>query len=1240
MVCRLRPLVLGGIWALVLAGVQSCATYAPKYASPQLLKTTQGEGAVRHQVFLIGDAGLSPLDSMNPALQRFRDRISRASENSTALFLGDNIYPAGMPDPDVDPAGFAEARSHLDAQLNTLGDFAGRPVFIPGNHDWYSDGLKGLKRQEKYVEDYLDRKDVFLPEDGCPLEVEELADDLVLITVDSKWYLARWDRTPSINDDCEIKSREVFLSELESEIKKYADRTILLAVHHPVFSYGEHGGEFTLRQQLYPSKTLGPLPVLGSLANLFRKTGGVSPEDLFNRRYQELRQRLQVMARYGERVLIVSGHEHTLQYIVEDGVTQIVSGAGAKKGATRLRGGSLFSSGSRGYAVLDLMEDGSAGVRFYGVDDAGKEELLFSGTALDPPYYPDPSAFRSQFPDSIRTSVYSQEETDKGRFYRKLWGERYRKYYSREVQVPTVRIDTLYGGLVPVRKGGGQQSKSLRLRHQSGKEYVMRAMRKQAEQNLQAMVFQNQYVMGLLKNTAPENLLEDIYTGAHPYAPYSLDVLMDSLGIYHTNPKLFYVPKQAALGKYNSDFGDELYMIEEHPSEGHERLASFGNTPEIESTRDLLEKLREDEKYSVDTDALIRARLFDMLIGDWDRHQDQWRWATFELKEGDSVVYRPIPRDRDQVFSIMGDGWLGSLLTRLVPDVRKMEGFHEEIRNLRAFNTNPMPLDRVLLSGTEETAWLAQAREIRRVINADLIDRSFEGFPVEVRDSTVLGIKRILLKRLEDLEKTASSYYRILQKDPLLAGTDKDDWFRITGTPGGGVRVEGFRNIDGKPQRQFLDKAYDPSLTKEIWLYGLDDDDRFELDLPENSPIKLRIIGGLGKDLYEVENGKNTVVYDFRSKRSEMSGKVRTVFTDDYKVNTFRPLEPEGLTHLFLPAFGFNPDDGFRFGAGYTLTRMGFRRNPFTERHQLRAGYFLATSGFDLQYAGEFASLFGRWNLEIQARYSSPNFTRNFFGFGNETSNPDDALGLDYNRVRTRILRLAPALRWRGLLGGSFRVGASYEDITVEESTDRFVNTFYLQSGEESSLSFLGAFGEYSYVNRDNAAFPTLGMSANLSFGYTRRLSGESGSFGYVIPSLGLNHPLDSNGNLVLATRWKAHFNIGNGWEFYQGAQIGASDGPRSYRNERFTGKTSYYQITDIRWQFSRRRTGVLPINPGIFGGFDYGRVWLPGEDSSRWHTSYGGGIFINGLDVLSANAALFHGAEGFRFSFGFGFTF
>ncbi|MDM9631405.1 metallophosphoesterase [Robiginitalea aurantiaca] len=1238
------PFSLSRSFVLVVLffSVCSCATYEPKYTDTEKAVPIEDASIPEHIFYLIGDAGYSPMDSLNPVLLRFRDRLNKAPENSTAIFLGDNIYPAGLPGPNKSKKAYKTAVSHLEAQLKTFEGFKGRPILIPGNHDWYSDGIRGLKRQERYVEKYLQTKNSFLPENGCPLETVSISDDIHLIIIDTEWYLEDWDRTPSINDDCTIKTRGLFWAELESEIKKNADKTILITAHHPIFTYGEHGGYFSGRQQFYPTGNVGPLPGLGSLLNLFRKTSGASTEDLYNPRYQEMRKRLVTLASYGERVLVASGHEHTLQYNVEQDLPQIVSGAGAKTGSTKLLGGSQFSTGMGGYAILSIYGDGSSRVSYFGVDSEGVESHLFTSGVFDKPDMERRGDFPEVQDELVKASVYRPDEVEKSRFYRGLWGERYRAYYGMEIEARTVDLDTLYGGLVPVRRGGGQQSKSLRLRHHSGREYVMRAIRKQAEQNLQAIAFQEQYIIGDFEGTAPVSFLQDMYTGSHPFAPFAIGLLSDSVQVYHTNPKLYYVPKQEALGKYNEDYGNELYMIEEHVSKKVSELEVFGDPRKILSTSELLSRLRKDEKFQIDTTWYIRSRLFDMLIGDWDRHQDQWRWGEFREPITSHIIYRPIPRDRDQVFSIMGDGSLGWLLTRTVPAVKKMEGFGPEMRNPANFNTNAFTLDRTLLGETDLRTWLEQARYIQDRISVEVIDRSFEGFPKEVRDATLEGIKSDLLDRGRRLTEYATQYYNELQEYALVQGTDKDDLFEINGLKGGGVSLKAYRIIDGQKTHKFYDKVFRPESTKEIWLYGLDDADQFEINLPRENRIKTRIIGGLGKDIYIVSSGKKARIYDHKSKKSEIrgSGSAPVLLTDDYEINSYEPLKPGTKTNQVLPVLGFNPDDGIKVGLGYTYTHFGFLRNPYTTRHSIKGAYFFATNGFELGYSGEFARILGKWNLLLDAAYTSPNFTFNFFGFGNETPNPDDTLGLDYNRVRMRILNFKPGLLWRGPLGGSMNAGVSFERVIVEETEGRFIETYYQETDAESESQFFGLGGKYQYSNQDNAAYPTLGMGVSLEAGYKREVSGREEDFGYIIPTLSLDHRITTSGNLVLATKWKAHFNLGNGYTFFQGAQIGANDGPRSYRNQRFTGKTSYYQVTDLRYQFRQMRTALFPMSLGLFAGFDYGRVWQPDDPSRRWYTSYGGGLFLVGAKRFSLNTSLFHGSEGFRFSFGFGFDF
>ena len=208
-------------YLLILLFITSCATYSTKYVDEKYAVDVKELKEISHTFYLIGDAGLSPMGSMNPALKIFKDKLDKADKNSTAIFLGDNIYPAGLPDPKDSTVAYLTAKNHLDAQLKTLDNFKGRPLFIPGNHDWYTEGLVGLEREEDYIKKALKHENPFLPENGCPLDVVEIGEDIAIITIDTEWYLTNWDKRPDMNDKCDIKSREKFLLELVITVPAY-----------------------------------------------------------------------------------------------------------------------------------------------------------------------------------------------------------------------------------------------------------------------------------------------------------------------------------------------------------------------------------------------------------------------------------------------------------------------------------------------------------------------------------------------------------------------------------------------------------------------------------------------------------------------------------------------------------------------------------------------------------------------------------------------------------------------------------------------------------------------------------------------------------------------------------------------------------------------------------------------------------------------------------------------------------
>lgn len=1209
--------------------INSCATNKPQYKNSNW-NTALASKEISHSFYLIGDAGNSPLGTSSIALEAFKVALEKASKRSTAIFLGDNIYPNGMPEEDSKSRELAEHQ--LNIQTAAVKNFKGETIFISGNHDWYS-GIKGLKAQEDFIESVLG-KNTFLPENGCPIERVKISDDVVLIIIDSEWYLTNWDKHPTINDDCDIKTRAKFFDELESEIKKAQGKTTVIAVHHPMFTNGSHGGQYSFLSHI------SPLPILGTLKNLIRKTGGVTTVDVQNKLYNDFRKRIVTLAQENDKVILVSGHDHNLQYIVQDNLPQIISGSGSKLSATRNVNNGQFSYATPGYSVLDIYKDGSSQVRFFSAED---EKVVFQTEVLPKNKKAGLMQYPHTFPKEKITSIYKKQEIEKGHMYKKLWGERFRTVYGTEVNVPTVNLDTLFGGLTPIRKGGGHQSKSLRLKDNQDREYVMRALRKNAIQYLQAVAFKNQYIAGQFDDTYTENLMQDVFTGSHPYAPFVAGILAGAVGIYHTNPVLYYVPKQKAIEPFNDDFGNELYMIEERTDDGHGDKASFGFSNTMISTDDLLNEINKDEDIIIDEAAYIRARLFDMLIGDWDRHEDQWRWAEFEV-DG-KVVYRPVPRDRDQMFSKMGDGVLLGMATSIIPALRLMKSYDEELKSPKWFNLAAYPLDMALINQADREVWNAQVKHITENLTDAVIDAAFTNFPKKVQGETIQDLKLKLQGRRANLQEISDSYFNHLNKFAIIKGTDKDDWFEIERMAEGITKVTAYRIKKDKKADVFHQRTYNKSETKEIWIYGLDDNDVFKVSGEGDDFIKLKIIGGQNNDTYDILNKTKIKIYDYKSKINTFtSTKVKSKLTDDYETNVYDYKKPKNNTNQLLPTIGVNPDDGFKIGLLNTYTRYGFERNPFTSQHTFAGSYYFATNGFDLNYKGEFANVVGNMNLGLKAHFTSPNFAINFFGYGNETpnyeANNNDGIdvNLDYNRVKISLMKVAPSLIWRGRFGGSLEVGASFEINEVERTEGRYIN-LVLNDIVEVSNSFYGMNVKYQYLNSDNDAFPTLGMLFALETGFKNNVDTSKG-YGYIIPELGFNYKLISSGQLVLATKVKAQINFNDNFEFYQAASIGANNGLRGYRNERFTGKSAFVQSTDVRLNLRKMKTGLLPLNIGLYGGVDYGKVWIENESSNTWNTSVGGGVFANAADIITGNLSVFHSQDGVLLAFKLGFGF
>jgi hypothetical protein len=1222
--------------ALIL---QSCATHHEQFGKNiknPVPQNATDSSKIAHTFYLIGDAGNANEKKAQQTLGLLEERLAQSNKNSTLLFLGDNIYPKGLPNTDNQNERII-AESKLTSQLKLSKNFKGKTIFIPGNHDWYS-GIKGLERQAKFVTKYLDDKKSFLPRKSCAIDDLEINKNITLVTIDSQWFLEDWDEGTSINDDCTIKTREAFFAELESILNKNKGKTIILAVHHPLMSNGTHGGQFSVEKQLFPLEQKIPLPVIGSVINLLRKTSGASPQDLQNKQYTLFVKRVKTLLQDQDNVIVVSGHDHNLQYISKDNIKQIISGAGSKSEAAKAVSPNDFSYGRNGYAALKVYENGVAKISFYGNENK-QEKLIFEQTVLEEKEDYSTKDFPTSFPETVTSTIYTKQQTKKSGFFRFLFGKHYRKYYSVPIAAKTATLDTLFGGLKPERAGGGHQSKSLQLVGTDGKEYAMRALKKSASRFLQSVAFKDQFIAKEFENTYAENFLFDIYTTAHPYMPFTIGNLAEKIGVAHTNPLLYYIPKHKALGRFNAAFGDELYMVEERPNDSQTGVKSFGNPSAIISTDDVMKNLQKDEKYAIDESAYIKARLFDMLIGDWDRHEDQWRWG--EHKKGNKIMYQPIPRDRDQVFTKY-DGALLSLLMKN-PALRHMQTFKDDIKNVKWLNREPYPLDLAFLKTSDENAWLEQAKYIQENLSDADIDAAFHNLPAAVQDETVEDIKGKLKTRKTQLQRYASDYYKVLQKTVLIVGTDKDDKFIIRQKSKNKLEIEVYR-LKKEGEELLYSKEFTAGKTKNIWIYGLDGDDVFEVKGSAKSAITIRLIGGQNEDSYTVENGKKVKIHDFKSKANDylLDPKTKVLLSDDYVTSLYDYKKPKYNAFSGLPNIGYNPDDGAKIGFITNYTVYNFKQNPYTHKHVLKGNYFFATNGFELVYDALLPKIFGKWDLDLGSQFTSPNFTINYFGYGNETVNNDEALGMNYNRVRIKMLKVLPSIKKIGKYGSEIQFQTSFERIGVEETSNRFItDDDDINPAVFEIQQFAGATLKYSFENYDIPSLPTMGMGFSVAGTWKMNLDDPRSNFPALESKLNFNHKIDAKGKVVLATILNTKILLNNNYEFHQGATLGGDYDLRGFRNERFLGNQSFYQSSDIRWNIGKIRKSIVPMSYGILGGFDYGRVWLKGEDSQKWHQSFGGGLWLNGLNVITGRLTYFKSAgEEARIAFGLGFGF
>ncbi len=1168
-------------------------------------------------LYLMGDAGAAGEDHSAPVMRLLEEVTAKDTAVQHALvFLGDNLYPEGLHKKN-DPVRKRD-EANLAPQIEAAERFPGHTVFIPGNHDWQQGGRKGrafVERQEKYIQDTLG-KGAFQPDHGCPgPDHMDLGNNTVLVFLDTQWWLQLNKRPEGPRDGCDVATEKEFLLLLEDLLKHNKGKRIIIAAHHPVYSYGEHGGYFPFKDHLFPLTALNkhlwlPLPVIGSIYPGYRKLIG-NVQDLANARYTRLRKGVEKLLKEYPGTVYAAGHEHNLEYLRRDGIHYVVSGAGSKTAFLQAPNPLSFGASERGFARIDIAADGSLSLSFFTLSGGAKP--VYSMPIEAPPAHALRQADDRPMLD-LRDSVtvVPNAELAAGKFKRFFLGNLYRDLWAAPIKVPVLHMDTTFGGLTAKSIGGGMQTRSVKLKAGNGHEYVLRLVRKYPGMALDPQ----------LRSSVVEDVVVDGIAANHPYASVMVGPIADAVQVLHTDPRLVFVGDDPGLDIYRDAFANTLGLLEERTSGDWSHTPSLGNSKDLVSSTDLIDALRKSHDAVLDHRAVLRARLLDLEIGDWDRHDDQWRWATYDLPHG-KTLYKPVPRDRDEAF-FRQDGILPNIFNRkwLMP---KFQTYGPDIRDMAGQNFNARYFDRAYLTGLSWPAWKSIADSMR----TELTDSVFSKAIIQLPDTAQRGMGAFAMAglkgRRDGLEKLARRMYLQLARNVNVVGTYEGERFVVKRMADGSTEVEMWDKRKKHDDERVYHRVFLPSETKEIRLYGIAGKDDFEISGDVRRAIKLRIIEGEDrskvKDDSQVRScAKRTIIYGSGGKKAN---KKRHLGTEARLVkssgrNEVEYVRDEYVPDLLMPvaAVGYNKDDGVFLGGGFTWTKHGFKAEPFKWQHHFTASTALKTGAYHLDYRGKVNNVLGKTGFGLDAEVLAPDYRFNYFGMGNRTTQPPSDSQFQF---RLDLVDIMPyAERTFGDIQ-HLKIGGHYFSSSQGVLSKELPGSERLPDVDD--MKYLGGFLEYSVVNVDNVKEPRRGVRLELR-------AEALGNLGLGTDVRGLNADLRTYSPVdigryrgVLAIRM-AVVRRSNDIDPLTAATLGGQEAMRGLRRDRFSGNLAAYGNLEVRSDLLSSHNGFLPFRLGLIALADAGRVWVFGtHNSPMWHHAFGGGFFLSPLDMVVLQA-------------------
>ena len=1118
--------------------------------------------ATSSSIFLLGGTG--PVDSRIVA-QTLQTLRAQAGPQSTLVLLGNQLYKSLPPATATRPNG---AHAHSEQVVEALKNFPGRIVLVPGSETWQPG-----REQQLALEQALSRRQMVMPDLSCPSPVEIPLDaQHTLVVLNTPWWLYA-DDLPRQEAGCDAQDPSAVIVLLDDILRRnyFVGKQVVVAGYHSIYRLG----------------------------------GYVQQAALPNPGYRLLSQALRSTLEKYPGLTYVSGHGRRSHYEQIQAVHYLVSGAS-------------FAGSALGFTRLDFASDGIVRASYWTPDvaqPAGREIFAQQWT----PPVPQPTlATNPSTPGFTNQTTITRASTRyaAGQFKTWLQGANYRREWQQPVQVPVLDLGTAEGGLIPLKRGGGMQTTSLRLRAANGQEYMLRSVEKNTDRAIPSY----------LRHTFAAEVVQDQISASHPYASLAVPVLAEAAGVGHTNPQLVYVPDDPRLGEYRQEFAGSMALLETREPAPPLSFSGQANGKKY-GTQEVLNQLRTNPNNQIDERAVLRARLLDMVLADWDRHDDQWRWLAYPRPEG-GLLFRAVPRDRDQAFFV-NEGFLPRR-ARAEYALPQVQGFAMTFRNINSFNFNARYFDRSFLTGLTLADWQSVADSVKANLSDAVLEESLHQWPDSIYRLSGATILAKLKAHRDQLPTWAAQYYQFLAQEVDVVGTNEGDYVEVMRQDDDHTRVTIYSlTADRRPGAVYYQRTFLTAETREIRLYALGADDVFVLRGQVRTGPLVRLVGGAGvdhlQDQAQVKSGRRkTKGYDEPAGLVGAAGPDTKLHLTAQEVT--QPYDRKTFQYPFTaPLFpwGYNIDDGVFLGLGVMAKRPGFRKMPWSATHILTGNVALATGAFNFAYNGQLTRVIGPFDLHLQALVQAPNFVRNFYGLGNNTL-LEPGRSLRYYRVRFRNVTASALLRRQ--LSARWQVygGPTYQYVNAEDQSNRILHQIKDERLHPASLfdakQYAGGRLGFELTSLHASAAWPQGAHWLTEITTLRPLTTAARPLTQLTSELAFYRSFRLPVRLTLATRFGSTVNFGT-YEFFQAATLGGLSNLRGYRRMRFAGRQSLFNNTEARLQLGSFTTHVLPITFGVLGFHDMGRVWVRGEQSSQWHRGYGGGIWLTPLPKLTLAA-------------------